>query len=228
MFIFSIVPSVSLPYFGCIASSFRNIKSICVPVCLLDIRSFTTMVRQYTQEHTFMHPWERVTSACWRKFADPKNRSRLSHILEVHTIDRKLDALNGRLLTTRAITVNALGPWWLQKIVGETVCHCIEECIVDARNKSMEIVTRNATLKDFISVEEKSWYSPHPQNSQWTALRQETSISCNAFSALASMAEKIEQRCAEKFQQNSAKGREVVENVCAYLEAEANGIGVRV
>jgi len=36
--------------------------------------------------------------------------------------------------------------------------------------------------------------------------------------ALKSMAEKIEQKCAEKFQQNSARGREVVEFVCKALE----------
>lgn len=91
----------------------------------------------------------------------------------------------------------------------------------------MEMLTRNVTLKDFVSVEEKCSYSPHPENPDWTLLRQETSISCHALSGLASMAEKIEQRCVEKFQQNSVKGREVMENVCAYLEAESNGVGVR-
>lgn len=186
------------------------------------------MVRGYSQEHTFKHPWERVTSACWRKYTDPQSQSRLSHILEVDTIDRKLDRDLGKLHTVRAITVNAPGPWWLQRILGETVCHCFEKSTVDAANRSMEMVTRNVTLKDFVSVEEKCSYTPHPQNPNWTLLRQETYISCRTLSALASMAEKIEQRCAEKFQQNSIKGREVMEHVCAYLEAESNGVGVRV
>lgn len=86
---------------------------------------------------------------------EKENRSRLSHILEVDTIDRKLDSLNGRLLTKRAITVNAPAPWWLHRIIGETVCHCVEDSTVDGANKSMEMVTRNVTLKDFVSVEEK-------------------------------------------------------------------------
>jgi hypothetical protein len=185
------------------------------------------MVRRYTQEHTFLHPWERVTSACWRKYTDPENTSRLSHILEVDTVQRKLDP-GGKLFTKRAITVNAPGPWWLQRILGETVCHCVEESNVDASKKAMEIVTRNVTLEDFVSVEEKCWYSPHPENPNWTVMKQETSISCHTLSGLASMAEKIEQRCVEKFLQNSAKGREVMEHVCTYLEAEANGIGAKV
>lgn len=80
------------------------------------------------------------------------------------------------------------------------------------------MVTRNVTLKDFVDVEEKCSYVPHPENPGWTLFRQETSITCASMPALKSMAEKIEQKCAEKFQQNSARGREVVESVCRALE----------
>lgn len=80
------------------------------------------------------------------------------------------------------------------------------------------MVTRNVTLKDFVDVEEKCSYLPHPENPEWTLFRQETSITCASVPALKSMAEKIEQKCAEKFQQNSARGREVVESVCKALE----------
>lgn len=80
------------------------------------------------------------------------------------------------------------------------------------------MVTRNVTLKDFVDVEEKCSYLPHPENSDWTLFRQETNITCASMPALKSMAAKIEQKCAEKFQQNSARGREVVEFVCKALE----------
>ena len=80
------------------------------------------------------------------------------------------------------------------------------------------MVTRNVTLKDFVDVEEKCSYLPHPENSEWTLFRQETNITCASMPALKSMAAKIEQKCAEKFQQNSARGREVVEFVCKALE----------
>uniref|UniRef100_A0A0C9QWH9 TSA: Wollemia nobilis Ref_Wollemi_Transcript_4191_1009 transcribed RNA sequence n=1 Tax=Wollemia nobilis TaxID=56998 RepID=A0A0C9QWH9_9CONI len=179
------------------------------------------MVKGYTQEHVYRHPWERVTAASWRKFGDPANRSTLSHILEVDTVDRTLDTTSGRLYSKRLITVNTPGPWWMQRLLGQNVCHCLETSVVDARNRSMELVTRNITLKDFVEVEEKSWFTPHPHNPQWTLSRQETSIRCATLSsALASIAEKVEQRCAEKFQQNSLKGREVMERICNYLEAD--------
>jgi molybdopterin-biosynthesis enzyme MoeA-like protein len=80
------------------------------------------------------------------------------------------------------------------------------------------MVTRNVSLKDFVDVEEKCLYLPHPENPEWTLLRQETNISCASMPGLKSMAEKIEQKCAEKFQQNSVRGREVVEYVCKALE----------
>ncbi|XP_068643409.1 uncharacterized protein [Aristolochia californica] len=173
------------------------------------------MVKAYTQDHVYKHPWERVSSACWRKFTDPANTRTLSHILSVDTLNRRLDSETGRLYTTRSITIHAPGPWFIRKIVGQDICHCVESTVVDAQARTMELTTRNISLRNFLEVEEKSFYSPHPDNPQeWTAFRQRTSIRCKPLSALASMAEKVEQRCAEKFLQNSAKGRDVMERIC--------------
>ncbi|XP_071707298.1 uncharacterized protein [Rutidosis leptorrhynchoides] len=189
------------------------------------------MVRAYSQEHTYKHPWERVTSASWRKFADPENKRTLSHILEVDTLNHKLDSESGKLYTTRALTVHTPGPWFLRKIVGQDICHCVESTMVDGKTRSMQLATTNISLQKYVEVEEKIRYDPHPDNpKEWTICRQETSIKIKPLSTLASMAEKIEQKCVEKFQQNSAKGREVMERMCKYLEAEsssrARGISV--
>ncbi|KAL0418524.1 UNVERIFIED_CONTAM: protein slowmo [Sesamum radiatum] len=185
------------------------------------------MVRAYSQEHTYNHPWERVTAASWRKFADPENKRTLSHILEVDTLSHRLEPSSGKLYTTRAITIHAPGPWFLRKIIGQDVCHCVESTVVDAKSRSMQLATRNISLQKFVEVEEKIRYEPHPENPNgWTICRQETSIRIKPLSALASMAEKIEQRCVEKFQHNSAKGREVMERICKYLEAESRGFSV--
>jgi hypothetical protein len=90
------------------------------------------MVRGFVQEHVFKHPWERVTAANWRKYTDTEHRSLLSHVVEVDTIERTLDRSRGELYSTRAITVNAPGPWWLQRLMGDTVCHCLEQSTVNA------------------------------------------------------------------------------------------------
>lgn len=185
------------------------------------------MVKAYGQEHVYKHPWERVTSASWRKFSDPENKRTLSHIVEVDTLNHKLDPESGKLYTTRAITVHAPGPWFVRKIIGQDICHCVESTVVDARTKSMQLTTCNISLQKFLEVEEKIRYDPHPDNpNEWTVCQQETSIRIKPLSALASMAEKVEQKCAEKFMQNSAKGREVMERMCKYLEAESRGIAM--
>ncbi|KAF6158653.1 hypothetical protein GIB67_040167 [Kingdonia uniflora] len=185
------------------------------------------MVKAYKQEHTYKHPWEIVTSASWRKFTDPENTQTLSHILEVETLDRSLDTTQGKLYTTRAITVHAPGPWFVRKIIGQDICHCVESSVVDARAKSMALTTRNVSLRKYLEVEEKSWYEPHPENPEgWTVCKQETSIKIKPLSALATMAEKVEQKCAEKFLQNSVKGRVVMERMCKYLESEASGFSL--
>ncbi|XP_050225443.1 uncharacterized protein LOC126674937 isoform X1 [Mercurialis annua] len=185
------------------------------------------MVRAYKQEHVYKHPWERVTSASWRKFTDPENKHILSHIVEVDTLNQKVDCESGKLYTTRAVTVHAPGPWFIRKIIRQDICHCVESTVVDARTRSMQLSSRNISLEKFIEVEEKIRYDPHPENpNAWTLCRQETSIRIKPLSALASMAEKIEQRCVDKFLQNSAKGREVMERICKYLEAESGGISL--
>uniref|UniRef100_A0A0D6R7B0 PRELI/MSF1 domain-containing protein n=1 Tax=Araucaria cunninghamii TaxID=56994 RepID=A0A0D6R7B0_ARACU len=184
------------------------------------------MVKGYTQEYVYKHPWERVTAASWRKFTDLENKPLLSHVMEVDTVIRTVDKSSGRLYSTRAIAVNTPGPRWLDRLIGHNVCYCIESSVVDANRRSMEMVTRNVTLKDFVEVEEKCWYLPHHENPQWTLFKQETNIRCPPLSALASMAEKVEQRCADKFLQNSLRGREVMENICRHLEAESNGINI--
>lgn len=183
------------------------------------------MVRTYSQEHIYKHPWERVTTASWRKFADPETTHKLSHILEIDTLNFKLDSSSGKLYTTRAITFKNPGPWFIRKITGQDICHCIESTVIDARSRSMQLSTCNISLEKFIEVEEKIQYYPHPDNpNDWTICRQETSIRIKPLPALASMAEMLEQRCVERSQQNSAKGREVMENMCKYIEAESASI----
>ncbi|ERN11742.1 hypothetical protein AMTRI_Chr03g139390 [Amborella trichopoda] len=184
------------------------------------------MVKSYTQEHIYKHPWERVTSACWRKFTDPENTPYLSHILEVDTLNRSLDHETGRLHTTRAITVHAPGPRWIQRLIGQEICRCVETSTVDPKSKFMESTAKNVSLRRFIEVEEKCMYRPHPENPNWTLFEQKTSIKCSPLSTLASMAERIEHRCAERFLQNSVKGREVMERICKYLEADSTSIGI--
>ncbi|KAJ3694673.1 hypothetical protein LUZ60_000050 [Juncus effusus] len=183
------------------------------------------MVLSYNQEHIYRHPWDRVTAAAWRKYTDPAAGAALSHIADVHTLSRGLDSESGRLVSTRCLTVRSpLLPFPLRRLIGHdsVVCHCVELSTVDASSRSMDVVVKNVSMRSLIEVEEKSTYRPHPdQPAELTLFRQETSIRVKPLSAIASLAERIERRCADKFQKNSTKGREVVERICKYLERES-------
>ncbi|KAK1313551.1 hypothetical protein QJS10_CPA06g01763 [Acorus calamus] len=184
------------------------------------------MVRAYTQEHVYHHPWDRVTSAAFRKFTDPSASTSLSHVLDVHTLSRSLNPSTGRLRTVRSITVHSPSlPFLLRRALGgrdSLTINCVETTVVDPVGRSMEVSVSNVGLRGLIEVEERSFYGPHPDDpGRRTAFRQETRIRCKPLSAIAAIAGKVESRCAERFLQNSQKGREVVERICGYLEAES-------
>ncbi|KAI4989799.1 hypothetical protein ZWY2020_038162 [Hordeum vulgare] len=180
------------------------------------------MVVSYTQEHVYLHPWHRVTAAAWRKFTDPAARAApLSHILDVQTLSRGVDPRAGRLHAVRAIAGRPpplpflLRPLAASAGVGDVVL-CVERTSVDAPARAMRVVSRNATFRRLVDVEERCSYAPHPERpDEWTLFTQETSIRCAPLAAVsATVAEMVERRCAESFLQNAAKGKEVVERIC--------------
>ncbi|GKD90043.1 protease 2-like protein isoform X1, partial [Tanacetum coccineum] len=93
-------------------------------------------------------PKERVTSASWRKFPDPENKHTLSHTLKADNLNHKLNPEEGKLYTTRAITIHAPVPWFLRKIVGQDICHYVESTIVDAKTRSMQLATRTSVYRN--------------------------------------------------------------------------------
>ncbi|GJM98436.1 hypothetical protein PR202_ga15450 [Eleusine coracana subsp. coracana] len=187
-------------------------------------RGQSIMVISYTQEHVYRHPWHRVTAAAWRKFTDPAARAApLSHILDVQTLSRDVDARSGRLRAVRAIAGRAPPlPFLLRRLLSAgdaVVVLCVERTDVDGAARDMRVVSRNANLRGIVDVEERCSYAPHPERpDEWTLFRQETSIRCAPLAAVAArVAEMVERRCAERFAQNAASGRDVVERICEDL-----------
>lgn len=194
-----------------------------------------TMVVSYTEEHVYRHPWHRVTAAAMRKFTDPAARAAsgaLSHILDVHTLSRDVDARSGRLRAVRAIAGRTPPlPFPIRAAVagaaGDVVVLCVERTDVDAPARDMRVASRNATLRGLVDVRERCSYEPHPARpDEWTLFRQETTIRCCAplAAVAAKVAELVERRCAERFAQNAGRGKEVVERICEDLAAEQDSL----
>ncbi|GJZ44467.1 protein slowmo homolog isoform X2 [Tanacetum coccineum] len=110
---------------------------------------------EHTHKSTFTstHGSESHQHLRARKFADPENIRTLSHILKVDTLNHKLDPEEGKLYTTRAITIHAPVPWFLRKIVGQDICHFVESTMVDAKTRSMQLATRNIGLQKYLEAE---------------------------------------------------------------------------
>ncbi|GJR20942.1 protein slowmo [Tanacetum coccineum] len=64
-----------------------------------------------------------------------------------------LDPEEGKLYTTRAITIHAPVPWFLRKIMGQDMCHCVESTMVDAKTRSMQLATRNISPQKYLEAE---------------------------------------------------------------------------
>ncbi|GJW97972.1 probable protein S-acyltransferase 23 [Tanacetum coccineum] len=68
----------------------------------------------------------------------------------------------GMLYTTHANTIHTPVPWFLCKIVGQDICHCVELTIVDAKTRSMQL--------EHQSTEIRVDYSKHPAEAlKWKA-----------------------------------------------------------
>jgi hypothetical protein len=100
----------------------------------------------------------------------------------------------------------------------------VESTVVGAKSLSMQVSYRNISMEKFIEVEENTRMISIQINWMDELCQPETRI--KLLFALASMAEKFEQRCANGFLQNSAKSRDVTERMCKYLEAESSSFSL--
>nr|GEY64842.1 probable LRR receptor-like serine/threonine-protein kinase At5g48740 [Tanacetum cinerariifolium] len=107
---------------------------------------------------------ERVTSASWRKFADPENKHTLTHTLKANNLNHKLNPEEGKLYTTRAITIHAPVPWFLRKIVGQDICHCVESTIVDAKIDQCNLPPGTSVYRNTWRTRSKSGSGVVPQH----------------------------------------------------------------
>lgn len=165
----------------------------------------------WTSEHIFNHPWETVTQAVWRKYPNPHNPA----VVGTDVVDRRV--VNGVLHTHRLISSRWGLPSWAQTILGaERVCYGYEHSEVDPSDKTMSMRTRNLTFSSTVSLDESLVYSPHPEDSDKTVLRQETIITVMGVP----LSSYMENYLANSISNNSNKGRDAMEYVISKINLE--------
>jgi len=96
------------------------------------------MVKLFSAEHTFQHPFERVTSAFWRKYPNEA----ASHVKAIDITDRRIDD-KGRLITNRIMSCQSALPSWLRAAGLPQQCFVAESSVVDPKTRTMVVKSSN-------------------------------------------------------------------------------------
>jgi len=170
------------------------------------------MVKLFSTEHTFHHPFERVTSAFWRKYPNEA----ASHVKAIDITDRRIDE-QGRLITNRLMSCQSSLPSWACAAGLPQRCYVAESSIVDPANKQMVVKSQNLSGASLMVVEETCTYKQCPINpSLHTVYKQEARIT--AF--LPFISGKFESYSFQNIQSKSKEGMAVVENLCQRIQRD--------
>lgn len=168
------------------------------------------MVKVFETEHTFLHPFERVTSAFWRKY--PNDAA--SHVKAIDITDRRIDA-QGRLITNRIMSCESALPAWVCAAGLPQACFVAETSIVDPVAKRMIVKSSNLSGSSLMVVEETCTYSQCPiAPLAATHYKQEARIT--AF--LPFLAGRFESYSVASLQSKSKEGMAVVEKLCQRIQ----------
>lgn len=166
----------------------------------------------WSSEHTFSDPWELVVRAQWRKYPNKYNQA----VEGVDVVERNVDK-NGVLHSHRLMSTRWGFPDWATKILGgDGLGYGSEHSAVDAKNKSMEMKTRNLSFCNVITIDEKMVYTPHPADKTKTMLKQETVVTVKGVP----LSSYIEHYVAQSIGNNAANGRKAMQYVIDKIKTE--------
>jgi len=172
------------------------------------------MVKLFSTEHVFQHPFERVTSAFWRKY--PNDAA--AHVKSIDITDRRVDE-QGRLITNRIMSCESALPSWARHAGLPSACFVAESSVVDPAARKMVVKSSNLSGASILVVEETCTYSQHPTAASATHYRQEAKIT--AF--LPFISSKFEAYSLANLHAKSKEGMQVVESLCQRIQASSEG-----
>lgn len=121
------------------------------------------MVKLFSNEHTYRHPWRRVTSAFWLKYPNPM----YPHVIEVDVFNRYVDQVTGELVSHRILSCESSLPGFMTAVGIPNVIYAAEESRVDPVSNKMTLKSRNLSGSNLLVVEECCMYQQHPQDPSW-------------------------------------------------------------
>lgn len=165
-------------------------------------------MRIWQSEHQFNHNWETVVSASLKKYPNPITTA----VVGIDVFDRKVSS--GVLKSKRLILSEWTLPGWARKIVCGPSCFATETSEVDPMQRTMTMTTKNLTMCNKLSFEEKLTYTPHPKDPNVTLLKQEAVI--NVYGV--PLSSFLEDFLTRSISVNANKGRQAIEWVISQAE----------
>jgi len=174
------------------------------------------MVQLFTISHTFLHPFDRVTSAFWRKYPNEA----ASHLKSIDITDRRIDS-KGRLITNRLLECESAVPSWLRAAGLPDRCFVAESSVVCPKSKTMVVKSSNLSGASLMVVEETCTYrsvadESSPDSPGSTHYTQQAKVT--AF--LPFLASRFEKYSVANIQSKSQEGMAVVEKLCQRIQQE--------
>jgi len=172
------------------------------------------MVKLFSANHTFYHPFDRVTSAFWRKYPNEA----APHVKHVDVVDRRVDD-QGRLITSRIVSCESALPSWLRVAGMPQNVFVVESSVVDPAKQIMVVQSCNLSGSTFMTMEETCTYRQCPDNPT-SATQYEQTARITAFMPF--VASRFENYSLSNLQRKSSEGMAVVEKLCQRIAA--NGV----
>lgn len=173
------------------------------------------MVLFETLWFTFPFNWNSIALASWLKYPNHKRPD----ILGLDLWDRYYDHETGTLTTYRVSLLQGMMPSWVCSITGGCVCLFLEKCVVNPRERVMQLVSSNVTCNQFLELQEVCTYTVDPQNAQQTLFRQDMKIQAHVWG----VGGQIERIGADNFKRTAVGGREVMMNAVRLIPKAITG-----
>lgn len=169
----------------------------------------------FSQSFTYDHSWAHVIIGMWHKYPNPH----CSHVVTVDVVDRSVDPRTGIIRTERILGCKQRAPGWIVKLFGGSEDAFVREIsFIDPSTQSTTISSVNLSLSQFATCFESIRYSPAPNGR--THFHQTAEIQAR-MAMWRSMADKLENWLAHRFEQNAQLGKVGFTDVLRNLWEEA-------
>lgn len=121
------------------------------------------------------HTWHHVVGTFYKRYPNAHSR----HVLSEDVVYRKLEG--DVLRTVRLYKKTNETPNWLSRILPTASAIILEESCVDLSGKTLYTYSENISLNTFLLVCEKSTFTVHDENKEWTEIQRNAQISSGFY-----------------------------------------------